>query len=193
MANRDNLPGMAYLRRISKAYVDAASRQADEAGRAWKAIKDGNYDYKEVYKSWAVAVESYYDILLEASRGPEYAPRPCWLHVAYTRNAPGTLERSPQIDTAQPAGTKVEVTDFASLRGGAPIPKDVYDYVELGPDSRSVDIRLHMQRLNRHLADKDEYPAGQYMSFIFSSPQGQDAPLLIFVLDVNDPPNPRQA
>src|SRR5688572_4121592 len=115
MANRDNLPGMAYLRRLGTAYAEAARRQADEAGRVWNAIKDRKCDHHDLYQPWMIAVESYYDILLEASRGPAYAPQPRWFQMAHTRGAAGTLEGTPQIDTVQPQGTNIEATDFASL------------------------------------------------------------------------------
>src|SRR5882762_10735366 len=71
-----NLPAFAYVERIGTAVTNALLAQAETYNDVWDKAKEGKFGFSDLMKTWAVTLDTYYDVLLEASRGPAYQTKP---------------------------------------------------------------------------------------------------------------------
>jgi len=176
-----NVPGLEYLLRVGKAWQDAMTGQVDAVQTAWNEIKAGNYDHKTMGRLWADAVESYYDTLVEATRGPGYVNRPAWMYFTHKQSDPQPLERIARIDRTEALNTVLEMTDFASLQGlGALSQAKLYEECAFTKSRREINIRLDVNEIVNGRPDK-----GQYMSFVFGKDRGAEPPLVIVMLRID--------
>ena len=189
---RSNLPGLEYARRMANAYAGLLERHAAQAENIWDALKSGDDVVKTFSRALTSGIETYYDLMLEASKGPAASPQPEWVYFHHTRQLPeneeGTarpprLQAEPRLYRPQPAGTSLETTDFVSLqRGVEGLPgtagareENLYDRCQLSADRKAVSIRLKVDEVDKH-------PPGQYLSFVTARNTTGQSPLLIVVL-----------
>ncbi len=192
---RSNLPGLEYVRRMATAYAGLLERQAAQAETLWDALKNGDDVVKTFSRALTRGIETYYDLMVEASKGPAASPQPEWVYFHHTKQPPefeeGTarpprLQAEPRLYRTQPAGTSLETTDFVSLqRGVEGLPgtssageDNLYDRCQLSADRKAVSLRLKVDEVDRH-------PPGQYLSFVTARNVTGQSPLLIVVLVIS--------
>ena len=184
----NNIPGMEYLLRVGTLYNNVVTKQADEMQTAWSAIKNGTYKYQDACRVWATAVEDYYGLAVDVSRGPGYISRPAWLYFEYSKTNPSTLSYPARLDRSESPATDLNTTDFANLdKGNGPsflLASDLYQQHEVSGEQ--VKIVLN----DKYLANAPPAPSlnGQYISFVFGKNRGPEPPLVIVVLRLTDWP-----
>ena len=176
-----NVPGMDYLTRVGKFWNDLLLRQSKASQEVWNELKAGKYKHETMYKAWAGAVEDYYELTVEAWRGPGYISRPAWLYFTFSKSSPTPLDSTARLDRTESMATNPDMTDFASLqgKGARPANGDAGLYQQCELNGNEIRIKL----------DRDAVagsPPGQYISFVFGKNRGPEAPLVIVMLRINE-------
>jgi hypothetical protein len=175
-----NFPGMDYLVRVGSLWNNVLLKQSAEMNTFWSSIKDGNYTHPGLFKAWAGAVEDYYSIAVEASKGPGYISRPAWLYFSYSKTTKPVLAYTARLDRSESAATVLDKTDFTSLDSGAKLlAKDVY--VDSGCHLNGNELQITLDKDNLALVNEE----GQYISFVFGKNRGPEPPLVIVVLRIS--------
>lgn len=175
-----NFPGMDYFVRVGSLWNNILVKQAAEMDTFWSSVKEGNYTHQGLFKAWAGAVEDYYSIAVEASKGPGYVSRPGWLYFSYSKATNPVMAYTARLDRSESAATVLDKTDFISLDGGDKLAaKEVY-----------VDSGCHLNGNELHITlDKDKLALvkqeGQFISFVFGKNRGPEPPLVIVVLRIS--------
>lgn len=184
-----NVPGFVYFSRLTAGFSELLERQAAETEVVWHALSQGEDLPKALAISWARSVRNYYDLLLDAAKGPWHVPQPSWIYFSFTLVAPSEVATAPRlqssaaIDVAQPPGTVLETTDFVSKDGRRlpgtwrAGPKSLYEHLSLSDDGRSVSLRLNVEEVNK----QDE---GLYHGLIAAKHHGGQPPLAVVVLHI---------
>lgn len=178
-----SFPGLEYLTRISTTWNEYLVDQASATQEVWDEVKNGNFDTKQVAKLWANGVESYYDVMVEATRSNIDANRPIWVHMRYSKATPTPMEHSVMLSRHQPDATTAEGTPFVSMDGSkTPLLKAGDKTKEYEPlnvvNGRKLNVKLNSDAV----AGADE---GQYMSLISVPNRGTEPPLAVLVLTVS--------
>ncbi len=178
-----NVPGLPYAQRVASAYVAALTRQAADAQRAWSAAKTGKIRIRELGKAFTGTMESYYDALVEVTKGPNYTPRPEYAHFAFKKSEKSTVTTTVPI-CLQPSATEIESGDLVSVTGKKAIPgttkarsKSVYKTRELNADRRSIKLELDTGVLKKA-------PPGHYTGIITAKNHGGSPPLVIVMVTI---------
>jgi hypothetical protein len=167
--------------------------------KLWDDARAGNFDFGVILQTWAQAADSYFDVLVEAARGPGVGLPPAWLYLDYRlqvdrdgklSSVPDTLEKFVKIGRTEGQSVEIETTVFASMQGGQPLT-NAYEVCAWRGSSRSeVHIKLNMQALNDAAQNKDPAGprAGQYISFVLPKGRTAEPPLVIVMLRINPAP-----
>jgi hypothetical protein len=186
----DNIPGYQYADRMSTAMSRALRAQAEEFNGAWRQIRQGRYGFGAAMRSWAKLAEGYYDVYLEALRGPSEVPRPSWLVITYNvRNRPANTfpVRCDGLDLGDKP--ELECTNFAGAR--RPDPNNLETVPVAAPKeyiyegSPQVDGKRILVTFNDQIPDRvgrRELQLGDYVGFIFRKQAGRSMPLVIVTL-----------
>ena len=183
------IPGLDYLRRLGTVYGAALERQIVESERVWQAFKSGSDIVGSLSRALIGGIESYYDVAISASRGPNRSEHPEWVYFSHdplgsasdsasdSTDAAPRLRRDAPIDLPQPSGTSLAMSDFVSFQGSGEALKNLYRSCTLTASRKAVSIDLDVEEV-------DKYPPGQYMSFVTAKNRSGQTPLLIVVLSI---------
>lgn len=186
MADDSNFPGFEYLLRVGSSLSTAIMGHGDAVNKAWHDIKEGNYGFREMMKTWAETTEGYFQAVVEASRGPGFPRSAAWIFFD-CQAKPKVLKGSVKLSRAEPDDPYV--TEFASMEGkpGIPATAAACAFADAGHS------RLNVRLIPDHV-DKDGNPIfhdlrsrrarGQYMGFVLAKGRTSEAPLVIVMLRV---------
>jgi hypothetical protein len=165
------VPGYDYAYRIAEASLKTLANQGDAVNDAWSQMKRGAYGVGSAMKTWVTLVEGWYDVVLEASRGPAYRKSPGWV-VFDRRDGAETFERDVDVDVQNPGD--LETTNFERIgahdsRAGGYKP---------APTARGGKVSV---RIDRALVRQFD-PGLLFISFIFPKSRGPSEPLVIVVV-----------
>jgi hypothetical protein len=172
-------PGYDYAYRLVDAWQKALGAQGAIATDTWNQMKAGSFNLSSGMKAFAQSLDSYYGVVLEAWRGPEYVREPVWVHFDYSikDKKPSALESTVTLCRPEAANTTLDPTDFASMTGGA-VPKD------FRPDCSFPDAGHATVLVTLDVASVAKASPGQYMSFVLAANRGGEPPLVIVLLRV---------
>lgn len=175
----NKFPGFGYLQRMSASYTTAVTGQGSEANTLWRSLKDGTFEFKQLGGAFARTVESYYDVVTEALKGPNYAVRPEWANFKLKKsdNPVTPLTAEVAVDK-QPDETLLDYTPFIEVLGTHRIEKPAdksYLVPLMSGDKKAVFIELSSEALA-------EEPPGQYTCMIYATGRNGSPPLVIVTL-----------
>jgi len=185
-----NVPGLDFLTQLSASYLNVLEGQAAEVELVWQAMSNGG----DVPKAMGLAItrwsRNFYNLLVDASKGPAHTPQPEWIYFSFTQVNNANLSEAPRlrtqapIDLAQPPGTLLETTNFIGKRGNI-LPgtadartENIYNTCELATDGRSVIIELNVKSVNASTP-------GLYLGFVAAKYRGGHPPLAVVVLRID--------
>lgn len=197
-----NVPGLDYLTQLSAAYLNVLEGQAAEVELVWQAMSNGGDIPKAMGVAFTRWSRNFYNLLVDASKGPAHTPQPEWIYFSFTQVKSADLDEAPRlrtqapIDLAQPPGTLLETTNFVGKRGnilpGTPNARaeNLYNSCDLATDGRSITVELNVKNVNAGAP-------GLYLSFVAAKHRAGHPPLAIVVLRIDSPdgtePEPARA
>ncbi len=191
-----NLPGLQIARDLYDIYFRALQGQTNTWGNAWKAIKSGNYQGKDLIRSLAVAHERHQEAVDELLRYPVtrsiQSNMPSWTVIDIpVSDITGPFERRAKT-RAFPQEANLIATELAPF-GSAKISfkmlpiQDTHDLSSItvrlegwyeGPNETfySFDDPADLRRLS------ESTYTGQYLGMVYDSRQRTEPPLLVVTL-----------
>jgi hypothetical protein len=180
------IPGLDYATRVGTALTGALIGHLDAVNQMWRKVQDGSIvkdngalDIGSMMTTWAQLAQSYYGVVVEASRGPGFIRRPEWISFVYTRGQDAAVETTTPIQRAEEGTSSPLATDFAPLGPQAAL-SGIYKKCDWD-DSNHSTIRIELNRDELNMAK-----AGQYLSAIVVQNRTSEPPLVMVLLQVQE-------
>jgi hypothetical protein len=194
-----NLPGLQIARDLYDIYFQALQKQTNIWSEAWKSIKTGDYQGKDLIRSIALAHERHHESLEELWRYPVtrsvQSNIPAWAVIdVVASQILGPIERRARTRTF-PQEANLIATELApfganNISFSMQVIQDRHDtsnvsvlidgWYEGSADSYySLDDAGHRQRL------ASATRTGQYLGMVYDSRQGNEPPVLVVTLRIS--------